>query len=376
MDGVLIDSEPLHYEANRILLEEKFDIELEYEYYKQYIGTTVTYMWEKIKKDFAIEGYEAIELRKMADDIKEELIDANGYERIQGVAEFVGGLFSHYRLAVASSSYLENIKRNLECLDLLDKFDELVSGTQVKNPKPSPDIFLEAAKRLGVKPCECVVIEDSENGVKAAKTAGMACVGFINPNSGNQDLTGADYLFDSYEGVDSKFLQMVHAHCFDERYEVFDTDRLILREMLAEDVGDDNILWVIKEALSGDKKTESSIDIKNMSSDELIKYIIDYRENSYKFQGFGLWLMETKDSKRIIGVAGVDRKESGDLELGYYVCENYRRRGYAYEACTKILKMMREEFEIEDIIVTIARGNKESLRLARKLGIVINVKDE
>ncbi|MNN79879.1 Beta-phosphoglucomutase [compost metagenome] len=58
--------------------------------------------------------------------------------------------------------------------------------------KPAPDVYLEAAKQLGVEPKECLVLEDSRNGVIAAKAAGMGCIGYVNLNSGNQDLSQAD----------------------------------------------------------------------------------------------------------------------------------------------------------------------------------------
>ncbi len=364
MDGVLIDSEPLHYEANRLLLKREFNIELDYEYYKQYIGSTVTYLWEKTKKDFVTAGYSELEsydatiLRNMADEIKEELINTQGYMKIEGAAEFVRSLKGHYRLAVASSSYLKNIERNVNNLGITDCFNKLVSGTQVASPKPSPDIFLEAAIRLGVSPNECIVVEDSENGVKAAKAAGMACIGFINENSGNQNLSQADYLFESFDSIDGDFLYMVHAHCFDERYVVAETERLVLREMLVEDVRDEDARNLIVDVLS--------------INEDLERYIIDYRRNSYKFLGFGLWMLELKNDGNIIGIAGIDRKENGDFELGYYVCEEYRRNGYAYEACKKILKLAKEEFDIDEVKVSIAKDNEASLGLARKLGVMVS----
>ena len=71
----------------------------------------------------------------------------------------------------------------------------IVSGEQVENPKPAPDTFLAVSEKLGIAPEECVVIEDSENGSRAARAAGMYCLGFDNPNSGNQDLSAADEIF-------------------------------------------------------------------------------------------------------------------------------------------------------------------------------------
>ena len=388
MDGVLIDSEPLHYEANRLLLERRFNINLDYEYYKQFIGSTVTYLWEKMRSDFMTAGdcedadacenigkYEALELRNMADEIKEELISTDGYMKIEGANVFVKSLRGHYKLAVASSSYLKNIERNVNNLDIADCFDELVSGTEVKCPKSSPDIFLLAAERLGIKPNECIVIEDSENGVNAAKAAGMACVGFINENSGNQNLSKADFLFESFDSIDGDFLNMVHAHCFDERLVVAENERLLLREMLVKDVEDENTRKLIVEALSMNEDMNQhsetgEVCLREKTNEELKKYVAEYRKNSYKFLGFGLWLVELKNADHenmVIGMAGIDRKEDGEFELGYYILEEYRGQGYAYEACSKILSMT-QEWGIDEVSVRIAKENVPSLRLAERLG--------
>jgi beta-phosphoglucomutase-like phosphatase (HAD superfamily) len=85
-------------------------------------------------------------------------------------------------------------------------FDRVISGGSVKNGKPAPDIFLKAAGLLGVEPADCVVIEDSRNGVIAAKSAGMKCVGYKNPNSGVQDLSCSDLVVDDMRKIDYNLL--------------------------------------------------------------------------------------------------------------------------------------------------------------------------
>lgn len=216
MDGVLVDSEPLHYEVNRITMQEQFGIDLAYEYYKQYIGSTVPYMWGKIIKDFSIEGYNATELFELSEVIKDRLLSEKGYPEVEGVVPFVKSISAKYKLAVASSSALANIERNVTKLGIREDFDVLVSGVNVANPKPAPDIFLKAAEQLGVKPEECIVVEDSCNGTRAARAAGMACIGYINPGSGEQDLSAADYLFEAFDNIDEGFVEMVYSHHFAE----------------------------------------------------------------------------------------------------------------------------------------------------------------
>ncbi|MBQ9701025.1 MAG: HAD family phosphatase [Lachnospiraceae bacterium] len=214
MDGVLVDSEPLHYEVNRKTMQQHFGTDLEYGYYKQYIGSTVMAMWDKIIKDFSLEGYTAKELFDLSEDIKEKILAESGYPEVPGVVSFVKSISSKYKLAVASSSALINIEKNVTKLGIRDKFDTLVTGLSVAKPKPAPDIFLKAAEQLGVKPDECIVVEDSCNGTRAAKAAEMACIGFINPGSGDQDLSAADYLFESFDNIDDAFIEMVYSHHF------------------------------------------------------------------------------------------------------------------------------------------------------------------
>ena len=78
------------------------------------------------------------------------------------------------------------------------------------HPKPAPDVFLKAMEELGVQPEECVIVEDSCNGVRAAKAAGAACLGFYNPDSGNQDLSLADLVTEGFEEVDYTFVKRLH----------------------------------------------------------------------------------------------------------------------------------------------------------------------
>lgn len=87
------------------------------------------------------------------------------------------------KLAVASSSYYDLIVKTTKAIGLYDYFDKIVSGADVAHPKPAPDVFLKAMEELGVQPEECVIVEDSCNGVRAAKAAGAACLGFYNPDS-------------------------------------------------------------------------------------------------------------------------------------------------------------------------------------------------
>jgi HAD superfamily hydrolase (TIGR01509 family) len=102
-------------------------------------------------------------------------------------------------ILVASSSPHEVIDIVLRKFRLAEFISARVSGTELPQSKPHPGIFLKAASLANTKPENCVVIEDAENGVKAAKAAGMKCIGFSNPNSGGQNLEKADLIIGSFE---------------------------------------------------------------------------------------------------------------------------------------------------------------------------------
>lgn len=213
MDGVLVDSEPVHFRATYLTMEEFCDIRLDYDYYQHFVGSTVAAMWKEIVEYFNIVDYTWEELLALSDKVLALLLEEEGYPEIPGVAALIRSLHEQgYLLAVASSSPRERIVKNMTKIGILDCFQEFVSGMELARPKPAPDIFLKAAEVLGVKPEECLVIEDSANGVRAAKAAEMACLGFLNPNSGSQDLSPADYLFEDFRSVDESFLRMVHNH--------------------------------------------------------------------------------------------------------------------------------------------------------------------
>lgn len=110
------------------------------------------------------------------------------------------------KTAIASSSELIEIENTVHRLSINDDLDSLISGSMVKESKPNPDIFLLAAQSLKVQPSECIVIEDSMNGTIAAHRAGMACLGFQNSSSGQQDLSLAQHIVTSMHQVTISYL--------------------------------------------------------------------------------------------------------------------------------------------------------------------------
>lgn len=195
MDGVLIDSEPLHYKVWKKVFSE-YGLTIDFEKYKDCIGSTKSFLYELILKNYGYDCWRNPDLANRFKEVKEQIVKEEGLPEIDGVRKVIHTLHERgYRLAVASSSPLHAIEYTVEKLGLASCFELLCSGEQVKNPKPAPDTFLAVSTKLGISPENCVVIEDSKNGTVAAKAAGMYCLGFANPGSGNQDISAADEIF-------------------------------------------------------------------------------------------------------------------------------------------------------------------------------------
>ena len=195
MDGVLIDSEPLHYESDRRTMRE-YGLELSDAEMEAYVGITGEKMWADLREKYGIA--DSVETLMRKQEAHKRALFGQDVQPIDGIPELLEALQSAGRgIALASSSPRYFIDMVLEGLGLRRYFPVVVSGADVKKGKPAPDIFLRAAELLGVEPQHCVVIEDSGHGVRAAKAAGMHCIGLVTPNSGKQDLSLADIVVES-----------------------------------------------------------------------------------------------------------------------------------------------------------------------------------
>jgi len=190
MDGVLIDSEPIHYATDKTLLKE-LNISVPDNYLDKFVGTTNPFMWSQILNEFKINK----DLQEILDKqlaLKIKTLEEGNYQPISGITELLISINkNNTTMAVASSSSILFIEAVLTKLKIDKYFKFYISGEEIKKSKPEPDIFLKTAEMLQINPKECIVIEDSKNGVIAVKRAGMKCIGYINPNSGNQDLSEA-----------------------------------------------------------------------------------------------------------------------------------------------------------------------------------------
>jgi HAD superfamily hydrolase (TIGR01509 family) len=198
MDGVIIDSEPVYFEIDKQMFEE-LNIAVSFEEHCSYVGTSSQNMWNAIITKHGVAEQPAELMRKEYSLYLEHLANAKDLQPIDGVVELIHELYKdNFKLVLASSSQMASIDIVLNKFKLDELFIAKVSGSELAHSKPHPEIFLRSARLIKSDPSECIVIEDSKNGVTAAKAAGMKCIGFLNPNSGNQDLKNADLVIHSF----------------------------------------------------------------------------------------------------------------------------------------------------------------------------------
>lgn len=210
MDGVLINTEPLHFRIwQEIFL--KRGLEISYDKYKGCIGATFEYLLDLIVKNYGRDFHSDMPIiRKDFAEIKTRIIKEEGFPRLEGVEDMIHRMRdAGYQLAVASSSPQIYIEGAMKYLGIAECFAVLNSGENVANSKPAPDIFLDTAQKLGVLPQACMVVEDSTNGCYAAKNAKMICLAYQNPDSGEQDLSPASKIISHWSELTPEFMMQM-----------------------------------------------------------------------------------------------------------------------------------------------------------------------
>lgn len=208
MDGVLIDSEPLHFEVDLMVLN-NLGIDVDGHYLEKFVGFTNPAMWKVIKTEYVIEK-SIDQLLEMQIATKLVLLQTRNFEPIEGILPLLKEIKSHkIPIGIASSSPRIFIEAVINKLEIITYFDTWISGEEVPKSKPEPDICLKCAQLLEINPANCVAIEDSKSGSIAAKKAGMKCIGFKNINSGNQDLSNADWQVASISEVSVEKMKII-----------------------------------------------------------------------------------------------------------------------------------------------------------------------
>jgi beta-phosphoglucomutase len=214
-NGIIIDDEPIHFELfQRVLKEEDINL-TEADYYERYLGydDRGAFSTAYREHDRALSRSKLAQLieRKAAyyrEDIKAKM------RVFPGIQTLVPNLAKQLPLAIASGALRNEIEIILSSIGLFTHFRAIVSAEDVTRGKPEPEIFLTALERLNaaldsnhrISPAECLVIEDSKEGIRGARRAGMKCLAVTNSHPAKL-LDEADSILDSLEGITQKQLE-------------------------------------------------------------------------------------------------------------------------------------------------------------------------
>ncbi|WP_310994299.1 HAD family hydrolase [Aequorivita marina] len=201
MDGVIVDTEPLHRKAYFKMFEE-VNIDVDEALYDSYTGQATLPICRDLCEHFNLSEAPETLVKIKRKHFKYLFDNDTDFALIDGVYELIKDYYNNgLTLVLASSASMPNINRIFDRFDLNKYFKAKISGADLKASKPHPEIFVKAAQLAGEHVDNCMVIEDSTNGITAAKAANIYCVGFKSPHSVNQDYSKADKVITSFKEI-------------------------------------------------------------------------------------------------------------------------------------------------------------------------------
>lgn len=201
MDGVIVDTEPLHRKAYFKMFED-VGVDVSESMYNSFTGQATLPICTTLCSRFSLATAPQELVRIKRQHFKKLFETDESLELISGVQEIIKDYYKNgLTLILASSASMPNINRIFERFDLDRYFKAKISGADLKASKPHPEIFIRAAELAGEAKENCVVIEDSTNGMKAAKAAGIYCIGFQSPNSEDQDYSFANLVVRDFKEI-------------------------------------------------------------------------------------------------------------------------------------------------------------------------------
>ncbi|MBO5096817.1 MAG: GNAT family N-acetyltransferase [Agathobacter sp.] len=187
----------------------------------------------------------------------------------------------------------------------------------------------------------------------------------MNPEIPNQTYSGVDMIVEGFEEVDAKFLEKVWQRYHHLPWEIAKTPRCMIRELSLDD------LDALFELYGDEEITKYTEGLYPYEEEK--EFQRAYIHNMYRFYGYGMWLVFSKETGELIGRAGLEHREYNgepELELGYVIGTRFQRQEYAKEVCQRILGIAREITDFPRINCLIEEENKASIGLAEKLGFV------
>lgn len=198
MDGVIIDSEEIHKKAYYETFN-SLGLNVSEKLYKTFTGSSTINAFQKLVQHFSLnENPEELVLDKRKRYVNFFENDPN-LHLVKGVEELIKHCYNEgLTLVLASSSAMVNINRVFDRFDLHQYFSAKISGADLTASKPHPEIFEKAALLGNTSKANCIVIEDSDNGITAANGAGIFVIGYKNPMISDQTLENADAVISDF----------------------------------------------------------------------------------------------------------------------------------------------------------------------------------
>jgi HAD superfamily hydrolase (TIGR01509 family) len=210
LDGVLLDSEQVWNEAKEELVRERGGRWRD-EAPERMMGMSSREWSAYLRDELGVD----LEPDEISDAVvaRLEQIYRERLPLLDGAVEAVERLAERWPLGLASSSNREIIDLFLELSGLAGRFEVTLSSEEVARGKPAPDVYLEVARRLAAEPTACVAVEDSANGIKSARAAGMAVIALPNPHypPGDEELADADERIGSLHELTPELVEQVQA---------------------------------------------------------------------------------------------------------------------------------------------------------------------
>ena len=198
MDGVIVDTEPLHKKAY-FLMFDAFNIKVSNTLYQSFTGQSTLSVCRKLCAIYELDATPEELVKSKRKSFLSLFQNDPSLQLIDGVLDLIKDYYSNgLTLVLASSASMFTINNVFTRFNLDQYFKAKISGADLKASKPHPEIFEKAAELAGFLKTECIIIEDSTNGIKAAKSAGIFCVGFNSYHSKNQNYNLADIVVDDF----------------------------------------------------------------------------------------------------------------------------------------------------------------------------------
>ncbi len=209
-----------------------------------------------------------------------------------------------------------------------------------------------------------IFIINKESNKQGLKNLNISIIAYYDSRLNSDYMMGVDMVLEGLNDIDYTFIENVYKRHYKIPITIAETNRLIIREITIDDLDQ------LYQIYSNDEITEYMEGLyENRAEEE--EFTKAYIENMYGFYGYGLWVLIEKETGKLIGRAGLSNREINDeisVEIGYVIGKEYQRRGYAYEACKKIIEYAKDWLEIPGLNCFIQKGNEASVKLAQKLG--------